>query len=147
MIVADSSLLIVLGRLNRLDILGSLFGRICIPTAVYTETTQQTKFQNQKEAIIAAIEADIIEVTEPTLSYSFSRRLDAGEIGVLTLALEKQANAIIMDDKKARNEAQALGFNLIYTTDVLKGAEHRQLIASYTNVISHLRTLNIFLPE
>lgn len=147
MIVADSSLLIVLGRLNRLDILATLFGKVCVPTAVYIETTQQTKLKTQKEAIIAAINAGIIEVVEPTQHYSFSRRLDAGEMGVLTLALEKKASALIMDDKKARNEAQELGLKVIYTTDVLKAAERRHLITSYSEVIANLRALNIFLPE
>lgn len=147
MIVADTSLLIVLGRLNRFDLLQALFGQVFIPTSVFREAVTESNLQSQRHAILAAIEADMIVVVEPTESFTPHRRLDSGEIGVLQLALEHQAVAIIMDDKKARNEAKDLGFRLLYTTDILHGAEQRGLIDPYAEIVQELRKMKIFLPE
>lgn len=147
MIVSNSSPIITLGRINRLDILKALFYKIYIPTIVYQETVIETKIENQRKAILAAVDAEIIIVTEPTTDHTFSRNLDKGEMDVLNLALEKRASAVIIDDRKARNEARELGFYLIYTTDILRGAEHRGLITSYSEIMDQLRAMNIYLPE
>ncbi len=147
MIVADSSPLIILARINCLHILKALFGVIYIPTAVHQETVLETQIQQQKEAISQAIDASAIIVRNPTVISSFNRRLGRGEQGVLNLAREINARGIIMDDKKARNEAKAFGFFLIYTTDILRRAEQRGLIISYIDVLEQLKTLNIYLPS
>ena len=111
MIVANSSPLIVLGRINRFDIIEILFGQIYIPDAVYRETVIETSLEQQRRAILTAIEATIIIVVEPSIAYSFNRRLDPGEKDVLKLAIERKASGIIIDDRKARNEAQELGLD------------------------------------
>lgn len=147
MIIADTSPLIVLGRLDRVDILGELFGSVTIPTSVYQEAVIGSKFQSQREAVSKAVDENILIVTEPMVEVESRRRLDAGEKGVLRLDVEKQAEAIIMDDKKARNEAQEMGFTLFYTTDILKGAEQRGLIDSYTDIVAKLTEMKIYLPE
>lgn len=147
MIVADTSPLIILGRLNRLDILKALFGQVAIPTSVYQEAVTESTFKSQSESILLAIEDNIILVIEPTIEHQFEHRLDLGEIGVLELALEQQAQAIIMDDKKARNEATEMGFTLFFTTDILKGAAKRNLIETYSVVRDQLAEMQIHLPE
>jgi len=101
-IVANSSPIITLDRINRLDIFKALFDKIYIPTIVYQETVIETTIENQRKAILAAVDAETIIVIEPTADHSFSRRLDKGEKDVLNLALEKRASAIIIDDRKAR---------------------------------------------
>ena len=147
MIISNSSPLIALGRIDRLDIFKSMFGEIYIPNAVYQETIVETSLNNQREAILNAIQAAIIKVVEPSIDKVFNRKLGAGERGVLCLALEKNADQIILDDKKARNEAIELGLSVLYTADVLKGAEKRGLIMSYENIFDQLRDIGIYLPE
>lgn len=146
MIISNSSPLIALGRLNRLDIVEDLFGNIYIPHSVYQETVVETSLEFQSLAIRKAIESGIIVVTTPTIVPVFKRKLDKGEQAVLALAIEKQAQAIIMDDRKARKEATERGFSLFYTTDILKGADRRHLI-SYLVAMQELRTMKIYLPE
>lgn len=149
MIVANSSPLIALGRLNRLDILEILFGKIHIPNAVYQETVVETALEDQREAISRSIDAGIVIVVDSTIDYPFKRKLHSGEKDVLNLAIEKKAGAIIIDDTRARKEAKELGLksDILYTTDVLKGAEKRGLITSYTDIMEELKTMNIYLPE
>ena len=87
-----------------------------------------------------------IEVVQTSLDYTFRRKLGLGERGVLNLAIEKGAIQIIIDDKRARNEAIELGIPIMYTTDVLKIADGEQVI-SYANVMSQLQAIGIYLPE
>lgn len=131
MILADTSLLIVVGRLDRVDILATLFGAIAIPGIVYREAVEQSTSHLQREALERGVREGVMIVREPTAEPPFSRRLDAGERGVLALAREMHPQAIILDDRKARNEAQEMGFWLFYTSDVLKAVETRGLISSY----------------
>ena len=147
MIIADTSPLIVLGRLNRLDILKALFGMVTVPNTVYQEAVVESTVPLQRTSILRAIDESVISVVEPIVEHEFTRRLGLGEVGVLRLALEVQARAIIMDDRKARNEAKEMGFMLFYTTDLLKGAAGRGLLESYAEVVEQLAEMNIYLPE
>jgi uncharacterized protein len=147
-IISNSSPLIALGRINRFDIINALLGQIYIPNAVSQETVIETSSEEQRNAILAAIEATTIIVVDPTIDYSFNRKLGPGEKDVLRLAIERNANGIIIDDRKARNEAKALGSDwvLLYTSDILKAADKRGLI-SYAEAMQELRMLKIYLPD
>jgi len=136
-----------LSRIDRLDIFQILFEGIYIPDSVYQETAINATLVSQKEAILAAIQTETIKVIEPSVSHNFSRKLGLGEQGVLNLAIEKGTQQIIMDDKKARNEARELGFPVAYTADILKIAANESLIDSYTNVFNQLNSMGIYLPE
>ncbi len=143
-VVVNASPLLALGQAQVLFILKSLFGRVYIPDTVYQETVIECNVALQKQEIVSAL-GDFIEVVKPTFKQSFSRNLGQGERGVLNLALERQADLVLMDDKKARNEAKELDLTCAFTTDVLKYAEQKGLIV-YQRVMLHLYQANIYLP-
>ncbi len=144
-VICNSSPLIALSRIYRLDTLKQLFGKIYIPQSVYQETVLQSRDRIQKENILQAIDEFII-VEEPTTEYVFKRTIDSGERGVLNLAFEKHADILIIDDKKARNEAKELGFKVVKTSTVLQRAEKLQVISSYLDVMKELERIMIYLP-
>ncbi len=109
-VIANSSPLIALGRLQMLEIFRDLFGKIHIPDMVYNETVSETSIDIQKESILKAINEGFIEVRRPTKHYDFCRKLDEGEKAVLNLAFDMSADLLIIDEKKARNEAKKLSF-------------------------------------
>ena len=146
-VIANSSPLIALGRLQKLDVFKQLFGKISIPVTVYKETVLEATHDGQKRAILHAIEEGFIEVVRPQSAYAFTRRLHLGEQDVLNAAFDMNADLLILDDTKARNEAIELGFEVSYTSTVIKGAENRGLITSYSTLIHQLRAMNIYLPE
>lgn len=143
-VISNSSPLIALSQVQRLDILKLLFGQIYIPSAVYIETVFESNVTLQKEGIEDAIQ-DFIKVVTPTIDHQFSRKLGKGEQDVLNLAIEKQPQILIIDDKRARNEAKELGFFPSFTTDILKQAEHKNII-SYVEIIQELYNFGIYLP-
>jgi hypothetical protein len=145
-VIADATTLIALGRVQRLAILKELFGTIHIPESVFQETVEETQIELQRISISDATK-DFIRVIRPSLELALSRNLGKGEVGVLRLAREMNADLLIIDDKKAANEAKALGFPVTLTTNILKLAEQRGLISSYGEIATQLGALGIFLPE
>lgn len=145
-VISNSSPLIALSRIQNLHILQELFGLIFIPDSVYQETVVEANITIQKENILKALD-DFIEVVSPGTHQLFTRNLGKGEIGVLNLALEKNPDILLIDDKKARNEAKSLGFKPFFTTDIIKKAESLKLIPSYDNIMRQLYKIDIYLPE
>ena len=138
--ISNSSPLIALSRIQNLHILKTLFGRIFIPDSVHQETVIDTNITIQKENILEALD-DFIEIVIPSTHHLFKRNLGKGEIGVLNLAIEKKPDILLIDDKKARNEAKSLGFKLFFTTDIIKRAESLKLILNSFIRASNATTL------
>jgi predicted nucleic acid-binding protein len=145
-VISNSSPLIVLSAVDRLDILSQLFDIVYIPDSVYQETVQENHVLDQKTRIENATNA-YIHIRVPEVRRIFTRTLGAGEQGVLNLALEMHPDILLLDDKKARYEAKALGFTPIFTTDIFKWAEVHQIIESYHEIISQLAQYGIYLPD
>jgi predicted nucleic acid-binding protein len=145
-VIADATALIALGRISRLAILKELFGVVHIPDSVYQETVLESNIEVQRNSIAEAVN-DFLKVVRPSAEITVTRNLGKGEVGVLRLAREMGADLLIIDDRKAANEASALGFSVARTANVLKLAEQRGLIPSYAEIVSQLGAIGIFLPE
>lgn len=136
-VVSNASPLLALAQADCLHILKALFARVLVPDAVYRETVDRCPVSDRKRRIQSASD-DFIAVAVPKIARSFSRNLGQGEQGVLALALEVHADLLLMDDKKARNEAAELGLQCAYTTDVLRLAEQRGVVASAAQIVEGL---------
>jgi hypothetical protein len=145
-VVSDASPLLSLAQADHLHLLKALFGTVLIPEAVRCEVVDQCRIVDQRRRITAAI-SDPISVQETPTLRTFSRNLGRGEQGVIALALERSADLLLLDDRKARNEAREHGLACAFTTDVLRLAERRAIIPSAMEVIAGLRAHRIFLPE
>ncbi|MCI5150389.1 MAG: hypothetical protein D3916_13555 [Candidatus Electrothrix sp. MAN1_4] len=145
-VISNSSPLIALSRINHLDIFKKMFGKIYIPDTVYQETVLQSSYSIQTTNIRKAVEKKIIVVEQPTTNHTFRRTIDAGERGVLNLAFDREADLLIIDDKKARNEAKELGFRTVKTSTLFRHAEKMGFIPSYAAVLSELAEARIYLP-
>jgi len=146
-VVSNTSPLIALSRIGRLDILKTLFGKITITPEVLSEVLPKDK-NSDYEHIDNAIN-DFINVQSTTNDYPFKRTIDKGERSVLNLAHELNADILIIDDRKARNEAVEMKIKafLAYTTDILKQAENDKIITSYKEIQTELKQKNIYLPD
>jgi hypothetical protein len=120
---SDSTPLILLAKIGRLDILKDLFTKIYIPEAVYYETVTQGKILHLPDAyIIEKATRTWINKTQVTpeidaeyIYLDANTRLDEGEKQALKLC--KQLNAIyfITDDKEARKVSKILNIRAIGT--------------------------------
>lgn len=146
-VVSNTSPLIALLRIQRLDILKQLFGNVLITPEVLAEALpkQETdEYQYLQRAVNS-----FITVKKPKANFLFRRTIQRGERSVLNLTFELNADILIMDDRKARNEAKEMNLDtfLAYTTDILKFAEEKNIISSFVEIQKQLKERNIFLPE
>jgi len=116
-IVANSTPLIYLAKIGRLDLLWSVFNYIVIPNAVYTEVVEVglEKGYHDAELVKRAVDKQLIRVEEADneimekLQRLYGVELDQGEVEVLALALTKNIEHVLVDDKPARTIAYILG--------------------------------------
>jgi len=105
MIVSDSTTLIILFDLNRLELLSNLFPKIIIPSAVYAEISV-------KRAIELPPFITVQKANENEILKSLRQLLDLGESEAIALALELDSKLII-DEKKGRKIAMRQGLEII----------------------------------
>ena len=121
--VSDSTPLIYLAKIGRLDIIRDVFQKIYVPEAVIDEAVTQGKALNMSDASIIekAVGTWIIkERVEPGVDaeYSFldnNTRLGNGEKEALKLCKQLDAAYFIADDREARRVSSILNIKPIGT--------------------------------
>ena len=121
-IVSNTTPISELCKINQLDLLRSLYGSIYIPDAVFQEL-QQAKTLPHLGATIARTDwIKVRSIHSPDKRQALQQRypyLHSGEVAAIVLAQELAAQRIILDDKRARQVAQAEGLPLIGTVGVI----------------------------
>jgi len=135
-IVSDTSCLILLDKLGRLDLLRKLFGNIKITQVVADEFGKSIPEFIKIENPIDKNYQKILE--------SF---LDSGESSALALALEKKNCLLILDDIKGRREARQLEIHFTGTLGILVIAKEKGLIKSFTNILEDIKKTNFRISE
>ena len=121
-VVSNSSPLIALARIQRLELLPALFESILIPPAVSREI----------EPSIPVLPGWLSVRAPSALPASplWRTRLGAGEREALALAVELEADWIILDDLPARRSAEASRLNVIGTLGALLTAKRTGLLGA-----------------
>lgn len=135
-IVVNSGPLISLARIGQLDLLPRLFGEILVPEAVLREVTQD----ESKPGALLVKNAEWLElgrVSDQSAVARLSFWLDEGESEVLILAWELGATAVI-DERRGRNIAAALGIPQTGTIGVLVAAKQAGMISAITPLLDQL---------
>lgn len=140
MIVSNSSPLINLAAINKLDLLEKLYGEIIIPEAVWKEVVIDGKGQPGSEAVERARWIKKKSITDNAFVKMLMFTLDKGESEAITLAKEKSAELLIIDERFARDVADNIGLKYIGTLGVLREAKSKGLINGIKQYMDSLRT-------
>ncbi len=108
-IICNSSPIINLSKVHKLDILKKLFDSVIIPVAVYNELIKDTEEKEGHSEIVKLIENKVIvirKVKDVNLVKALRNDLDYGESEVIALALEIGAHLLILDELEARKKAE-----------------------------------------
>jgi predicted nucleic acid-binding protein len=128
-VVADASCLIDLARIDRLNVLRDLFAEITIPAAVYREVVEQGHGRPGSAAVKATPWIRRQEVQDQLAVRALRvNQLGQGECDAMILALEQDADFLILDYARARKAALALALPVIGTVAVLHKAAEKGLI-------------------
>lgn len=118
--VSDASPLIALAQIDRLQLIERLFVQVVVPPAVAREITPTLP---HPPAWI--VERPLSLPLDPAIVRA---SLDPGESEAISLALERAAPGVVLDDRRARRLAHRLGLHVVGTLGVLLLAKRRRLI-------------------
>lgn len=138
LVVSNSSPLIALARLSYLDLLQALYGEIVIPQAVYQEVVQAGNGREGSAAVQAAPWISTQTVRDTIAVDILREQLDRGESEAIVLALETQAQLLLIDEARGRRIAQSRRLTHIGTVGIIVLAKRRNLIPSGTPILDQL---------
>jgi predicted nucleic acid-binding protein len=131
-IVSNTSPIVALAHLGELDLLRKIFdSAILIPPAVARELAGR----------VLPEWFEIRELRQPLSARALEAFLGAGESESLALALEAEADLVVLDDKAARRLATQLRLTVVGTLGLLLRAKEAGLIPSIRPKLEALRTL------
>jgi predicted nucleic acid-binding protein len=137
-VVSNTTPILSLYKIGRLNLLQSLFSQIFVPMAVFNEISVLGRGK-PGDNIFKTNDFIQVRQIQNVLAASLLRsQLDYGESEVIVLAEELGADFLVLDEKKARIIAQTAGQKVIGTIGILQIAKNRGLI---TNMKSQLENL------
>lgn len=144
-VISNTSPLIGLLGLNCLPLLRDLYTEVWIPREVEKEflVVDETFY---REVLNKAPWIKVVDVTD-SQSATIYQSIDAGEAEVLALAVEHDAQLVILDENKARQRATKIGLKVKGTLGVLLEAKEEGLIVAIKPLLIQLRTNGIRLSE
>ena len=130
LIISDSTTIITLLNIDRLDILKNIFTSVYIPQKVYDEIVIEENITLDKKFFV------VHKIKDNKLYKVLCKNLDKGESEAIVLAKE-MGLSLIIDEKKGRKIASNLGINIFGFIGLL--------ILSYKkNLLTKDDTLEIF---
>lgn len=137
-VVSDTSPILNLARIGRLELLASLYQQVVIPAAVYAELTAA-----KRDLPFAIDPASMpwLAITTPKdhdRVQKLCEDLDAGEAEAIVLAIECHADLLLVDERRGRQIAITLGLTVTGLLGVLADAKLAGLIESAKPVLDEL---------
>lgn len=109
-VVADTSPVLHLARIGRLDLVRAVLGPVVIPRTVWAELIQPGTRADVAAAIRAATWIEVKD--DPELR---DLNLDPGETAAILLATSLHADAILIDERRGRTVAGGLGLAVMFS--------------------------------
>lgn len=154
-VISDSSPLIVLAKAGKLDLLQRLYGGVMITPDVFTEVTgaglsgtEQILRSMFGPGTPSWIQTVSEGGTGPILSSEgWEKGLGAGELSSIRLALEVQADLLLLDDFKGRKAAKDLGLPVVGCVGILYDAYRQKLIPDLGKAYEELLSAGAWLDR
>ena len=146
-VVSDSSPIIHLAKIGKLNLLELLFDTIKVPRAVYRECVIEGGGRSEVEFIKDARWIKVLDVSNTNLIKLLKTQIDEGESEAIVLALEIGADLVLLDDYEAREKARVLGLKVVGTIGVLLKAKKRGLIESLKEEIGKLQNSGFWIKK
>lgn len=144
-VVSNSSPLIHLGKIDLLDLLAEQFDQILVPKAVWQETVEEGGNEPDAKAIASASWIKVQDVPSSSLLTNLLASLDEGEAEAIALAMEIEADLILLDESDARKIAELYNLRKTGLLGVLIKAKQQRRIQSVKVYLDRLRSTGFHL--
>ncbi len=144
-VVSNTTPIISLLKVGKLEILKELYQEIFIPYEVYLEI----EAGKNKEYYIDLTKEKWIRIVkiQSEKSLLFFLDLDKGEAEAIVLANETNADLIILDETLGRFHAKHIGLNVTGTIGILLKAKENGIIDKIKPILNELSQKGIWLSE
>ncbi len=144
-VISDTTPILSLLKAQKLDLLQKLYKNVIIPKAVYSELTANPLFKNEHEKIDNCPFLKVEQVQDPKSLETLrdATGLDAGESESLILYIEKNADLLLIDERKGRSIAKKMSVEYIGTLGIFMLAYDEKILSAHEIE----KCLNILLVE
>lgn len=139
-VVSDTSPLIALATIGKLDLLKQLYGEVLVPRAVHDEAASVRPEAPGAMEVRSASWIHVRAVNDQLLVAALSLHLDVGEAEAIALAVESDADLLLMDERRGRLAAMRLGRRVVGVLGALVEAKQRNLITHVRPLLDTLAT-------
>lgn len=143
-VVSDTSPISNLAKVGQLILLQQIYGKVIIPTAVYRELTARGAGALVATAVQTSIWIEAQQVANRTLVTRLQNQLNEGEAEAIALAVELNADQLLVDERLGRREATNLGLSITGVLGILLVAKRRGLLSAVKPVMDDLITQAVF---
>lgn len=144
LVVADSSALVALAACEGLAWLDARFEQVRVPRAVFQECTIAGK--SQATELHTYLSDKIIEIN-PAMALITPSGLGLGETEAMTLYRQLQADALLIDDRRARKVAHLNQLKTIGSLSIVLWAKQQDYIKTIRPALTAIQQAGIFLSE
>lgn len=144
LIVADSSALIALAVCDGLEVISQVYDDLKIPEAVYSEIVAPEKPYSDVLGVFLTERVVKVDVSRWVVT---AGGLGRGEIEAMALYKQLSADALLIDDHRARVIAEHNQIQCIGVLGLLLVAKQRGKISTLTPYVHKLRQSSIFYGE
>ena len=140
--ISDSSTLIHLAGIGRLELLKEFYGKIFITPAVWKEVVVEGQSRAGASEVNEANNAGWIEVVTPTnesMVRLLERELHKGEAETIALAIERNPEVAFLDELEARRVANVYGLRKTGVIGILIRAKLEGRVTSLREELDKLR--------
>ena len=142
LIVSDATPIISLIKVDRLDLLETMFQVVMIPQTVHDELTRNSRYSNEAAIVEQSsfLRVGTVKNLHSVAMLRQADKLDAGESEAIVLSKEQSANVLLMDERRGRQIAKRLGINITGTIGILLQAYDEELLSG-TDVLECLERM------
>ena len=138
-VVADTSVLLNLALVGQIHLLPALFGAVLIPEAVKDEFERLAASSGRFAGLLLPEWVQTKQVSPLSDHDERLQHLDPCESEAIALAVELNADAVLMDENEGRAVAQAHGLRTIGILGILIQARHNGQLPTIRPVLDALR--------
>jgi predicted nucleic acid-binding protein len=141
MIIGDSSALIALSVVDKLELLEQLYTNLYVPQAVFDEVTQVGRPQSDKLRQFLQSRVKVVELNLTKLG------LGLGELEAITLYKELDAEVLLIDDNRAKKYAILNDVKVIGSLGVLIKAKEEGYIEQVKPLVEAIMKSEVYISD
>jgi predicted nucleic acid-binding protein len=146
-VVTNAGPLIALATVRQLALLGQMYGSVLVPEAVFQEVTAQGQHRPGAVELASApwaIRSTLLAPPDPFLAGNLGK----GEAETITLAVQRGARWVLMDDRRARRIAElAYRLQVKGVAGILVAAKRKGLISNVATLLAEMQTAGYYVSH